>query len=113
MADPTFQPALALDSIAVGRMRSCTIGQREIVVCHTREGVFALDNVCSHAFARMSEGSLKGMRIICPMHGAAFDVRSGRVLGGPALMPIEAFQTRVVNGVVEVAMPPPPEAGAK
>jgi nitrite reductase/ring-hydroxylating ferredoxin subunit len=113
MADTPFHPAITLDSVAVGRMRSCMIGQREIVVCHTREGVFALDNVCSHAFARMSEGSLKGMRIICPMHGAAFDVRSGRVLGGPALMPIEAFPTRVVNGMVEVAMPPPSEAGAK
>src|SRR5688500_8408240 len=109
--DTTFQPALSLDSVAVGRMRSCKIGEREIVVCHTKEGVFALDNVCTHAFARMSEGSLKGTRIICPMHGAAFDVRSGRVLGGPAVMPIEACQARVVNGTVEVAVPP--EAGAK
>jgi 3-phenylpropionate/trans-cinnamate dioxygenase ferredoxin subunit len=105
MADTTFQPTLSLDSVAVGRMRSCKVGQREIVVCHTKEGVFALDNVCTHAFARMSEGSLKGMRIICPMHGASFDIRSGKVLGGPAFMPIEAFETRVVNGVVEVAMP--------
>ena len=107
MADTTFQPTLRLDSVALGRMRSCKIGEREIVVCHTREGVFALDNVCSHAFARMSEGSLKGMRIICPMHGASFDVRSGRVLGGPAFVPIAAFETRVVNGMVEVALPTP------
>jgi len=111
MADTTFQPALSLDSIRMGRMRSCRIGEREIVVCRTKEGVFALDNVCSHAFARMSEGALKGMRIICPMHGAAFDVRSGQVLSGPAVVPIEAFETRVVNGVVEVAMPN--ETGAK
>jgi nitrite reductase/ring-hydroxylating ferredoxin subunit len=111
MADPTFQPALSLDTVSVGRMQSCKLGSREIVVCHTKEGVFAVDNICSHAFARMSEGYLKGTRIICPMHGAAFDVRTGRVLGGPAFMPIEAFPTRVVNGTVEVAVPS--TAGAK
>lgn len=105
MSDTTFQPALPLDTVSVGRMRSCKIGEREIVVCHTKEGVFALDNVCTHAFARMSEGVLKKMRVICPMHGAAFDVRTGRVLGGPAILPLPAFETRVVNGVVEVALP--------
>lgn len=110
MADTTFQPALTLESVSVGRMRSCKVGEREIVVCHTREGVFALDNVCTHAFARMSEGALKKMRIICPMHGASFDVRTGRVLGGPAVLPIQAFETRVVNGMVEVAMPSGAEA---
>jgi nitrite reductase/ring-hydroxylating ferredoxin subunit len=110
MSETSFQPALPLDTVAVGRMRSCKIGEREIVVCRTKEGVFALDNICTHALARMSEGSLKGMRIICPMHGAAFDVRTGRVLGGPAFAPLPAFETRVVGGVVEVALPAPPAA---
>ncbi len=89
----------------MGRMRSCKLGEREIVVCHTKDGVFALDNTCTHAMARMSEGYLKGTRIVCPLHGAAFDVRTGQVLGGPASMPLPAFATRVVDGVVEVAVP--------
>lgn len=105
MSDPAFQTALPLDTVSVGRMKSCKLGEREIVVCRTKEGVFALDNICSHAYARMSEGWIKGTRIVCPMHGAAFDIRTGRVLGGPAVLPIEAFPTRVVDGMVEVALP--------
>lgn len=101
----TFQPALALAEVPVGRMRSCKFGEREIVVCNTRDGVFAVNNVCTHAFARLSEGYLKGTRIICPLHGATFDVRNGRVLSGPTPVPLEAFPTRVVNGVIEVAIP--------
>ena len=105
MVDTTFQPALAVADVAVGRMRSCKIGEREIVVCHTREGLFALDNTCTHAFARMSEGYFKGTRIICPLHGATFDVRTGKVQGGPATVPLAAHPVRVIDGVVQVALP--------
>ncbi len=105
MTDNTFQPVLALADVGKGRMRSCRFGEQEVVVCHTRDGVFAVDNVCTHAFARMSEGYLKGTRITCPLHGATFDVRTGQVLGGPATVALAAYQTRVVDGRVEIALP--------
>ena len=111
MTEYSFQPVLALTEVTKGRMRSCRFGEQEVVVCHTRDGVFAVDNVCTHAFARMSEGYLKGTRITCPLHGATFDVRTGQVLGGPATVPLAAYQTRVVDGVVEIAAPI--EAGAQ
>jgi nitrite reductase/ring-hydroxylating ferredoxin subunit len=106
MNDASFRPALRLAEVSVGRMRSCKIGEREIVVCHTRDGVFALDNVCTHAFARLSEGFFKGTRVTCPLHGASFDVRDGRVLGGPATAPLAAHPARVVDGMIEVAVQP-------
>jgi nitrite reductase/ring-hydroxylating ferredoxin subunit len=106
MTEHTFRPLLALADVARGRMRSCRVGERELVVCHTRDGVFAVDNICTHALARMSEGYLKGTRLTCPLHGATFDVRNGAVLGGPATIPLAAYQTRVVDGMIEVALPP-------
>jgi len=107
MTEKIFQPALALNEVGRGKMRSCRIGDLELVVCHTRDGVFALDNNCTHAFARMSEGYLKGTALSCPLHGATYDVRTGQVLGGPAMLPIAAFQTRIVNGMIEIAVPVP------
>src|SRR4051794_1971868 len=41
MTENTFQPVLALADVGRGRMRSCRIGDLELVVCHTRDGVFA------------------------------------------------------------------------
>ena len=88
-------------------MQPCEVGGREIVVCHVKGGgVHALDNVCTHAFARMSEGRLRGVRLICPLHGASFDVRNGSVLGAPATRPLVAHTVRVVDGAVEVAVDP-------
>ncbi|MBX5462119.1 MAG: non-heme iron oxygenase ferredoxin subunit [Steroidobacteraceae bacterium] len=107
MAEESFKAAMPVAELAPGRMRSCRIGEHEIVVCHTREGVFALDNVCTHAFARLSEGYFRGTRITCPLHGAVFDVRDGRVLGGPATTALPTHPTRIVDGVIEVALSSP------
>lgn len=89
-------------------MRACMVAGREILICHTREGVYAVDNVCTHAHARMCEGRLRATRIICPLHGAAFDIRDGRVLGPPAEVPLPSFPVRIVDGMVEVAITPAP-----
>ncbi len=104
MSEPRFERALPLAEIPQGGMRAVTVSGREIVVCHTREGVYALDNICSHAHARMCEGRLRSTRIVCPLHGASFDIRDGKVLGPPAVMPLPTFQVRVVDGMVEVAV---------
>jgi nitrite reductase/ring-hydroxylating ferredoxin subunit len=104
-----------LASLREGRMLPCTIEGRAIVLCRSREGVFALDDVCTHAEARMSDGRLRGTRLVCPLHGAAFDTRDGRVLAGPATRALPTHPLRIVDGRIEVALdpaaPPLPDAG--
>jgi 3-phenylpropionate/trans-cinnamate dioxygenase ferredoxin subunit len=101
--------------LAEGAMHGCVVQGRDIVVCHTRAGVFALDNVCTHAYARLSEGRLRGTRLICPLHGASYDARNGSVLGAPAVQPLTVHPVRVVDGTIEVAidaaLAPQPLAG--
>lgn len=99
-----FHAVVPLADLPEGRMHPCLLAGREIVLCHTRAGIFALDNVCTHAYARMSDGRLRGTRLICPLHGASFDVRDGRVLGAPAERPLAAHTARVVDGIIEVAV---------
>jgi nitrite reductase/ring-hydroxylating ferredoxin subunit len=108
MADAVFVPVMPLAEIREGRMQALMLEGREIVICHTREGVFALDNICTHAHARMCEGRLRATRLVCPLHGASFDIRDGRVLGPPATVPLAAHQVRVVNGTIEVSLSPAP-----
>ena len=99
-----FIPVMRLAELGVGRMRACSLGARELVVCRTREGVFALDNICTHAEARLCEGRLRATRLVCPLHGGSFDVRDGRVLGPPAERPLPAHAVRIVDGAIEVAL---------
>ncbi len=84
-------------------MQAFVIGGREILVCHSREGWFALDNICTHAYGRLNEGRLRGCRLICPLHGGSFDIRDGSVLGAPATAALASHRLRVVDGQVEVS----------
>jgi nitrite reductase/ring-hydroxylating ferredoxin subunit len=99
-----FTAVMQTAELPMGAMRACTVAGREIVLCHTREGVFALDNTCTHAEARLCEGRLRATRIVCPLHGASFDVRDGRVLGPPAERPLATHAVRIVDGAIEVAL---------
>ena len=99
-----FQGVLKLADVPLGGMRTCSLGGRELVICHTREGVFALDNICTHAHARLCEGRLRATRLVCPLHGASFDIRDGRVLAPPAQVPLLTHAVRIVDGSIEVAL---------
>jgi nitrite reductase/ring-hydroxylating ferredoxin subunit len=104
MSDSEFHAVLPANQLREGAMRACELGGREIVLCRTADGLYALDNICTHAEARMTEGRLRGGRVVCPLHGAAFDVRDGRVLGGPAVQPLAVHAVRIVNGMIEVSV---------
>ena len=101
-----FTAVMQLAELPAGAMRACTVAGREIVLCHTREGVFALDNTCTHAEARLCEGRLRATRLVCPLHGASFDVRDGRVLGAPATRPLATHSVSVVDGRIEISAAP-------
>ena len=94
----------AESELAAGAMRCVEIDGKLILVCRTREGFHAVDAVCTHAFARLDEGRLRGHRLICPLHGASFDVRCGAVLGAPATEPLRSHASRARDGHVEVRL---------
>jgi len=110
MSETSFVPVMTLAEIPQGSMQAKVLEGREIVICHTREGLFALDNICTHAHARMCEGRLRATRLVCPLHGASFDIRDGRVLGPPATVPLPTYPIRVVDGMIEVSLTPAPAA---
>lgn len=85
---------IPLAELETGKMIVRDAGGREIMLCRTKDGLFAVDNVCSHAYARLNEGRLRGCRVICPLHGAAFDVRTGDPIGAPATRPIGSYPVR-------------------
>lgn len=105
MSEPTWHTAGELAQLAEGKMLGVELDGRPVVVCRTKDGLHALDNVCSHAYALMHEGRLRGYRLICPLHGASFDCRTGAVLGAPATSPITTYPVRVrEDGTIEVAL---------
>ena len=74
------------------------IGEHGIVVCRVAGRLCAFSDNCSHRDARLSEGRLRGSSIVCPVHGARFDVVTGEHKGPPATTPIEVHRVEERDG---------------
>ena len=61
------------------------VDERFIVLIHLEGEFYALDDACTHDGGPLGEGNLEGYQIICPRHGARFDVRTGQALTMPAV----------------------------
>lgn len=99
-----YTEVASLADLPRGKTLCVELEGREVLLCHTAEGVFAVDNLCSHADARLCEGKLKGQKILCPMHGAAFDVRDGSALTRPAVRPIASHKVKIEGDDILVVL---------
>ena len=71
-------PVALLADLATGSARHVKVGKRDIALVRVGDEVFALSNVCRHAFGPLSEGFVDGYTVVCPWHGWRYDVRSGK-----------------------------------
>lgn len=88
-----------------GGTRCLNVNDRALLIACGQDGLYyAVERQCSHAAQSLEGGRIRGASIVCPHHGARFDLKSGRVLGPPAYTGIAAYPTRERDGQVEVWM---------
>jgi 3-phenylpropionate/trans-cinnamate dioxygenase ferredoxin subunit len=73
-----------------------------IAVVRLDGAIFAFEDVCTHDDGPLAEGALEGDLILCPRHGAAFSMKSGKALQMPATEDIETFPLSLKDGMVEI-----------
>lgn len=89
--------------LALGGLECRDVEGVRVLLARAQTGeYFAVSPLCSHVGLSLEEGRVRGGAIVCPHHGARFDLKSGRVLGPPAAAPLAAYPTRVVGDEVQV-----------
>ncbi|MCH7663253.1 MAG: non-heme iron oxygenase ferredoxin subunit [Chloroflexi bacterium] len=104
---------LDLEFIAVAKEGELANGERlfvefddfNLVIFNIAGQLFAIGDVCSHDDGPIGDGEIEEHEVVCPRHGAHFDVRSGKVLSLPAVVDIPAYPVRVTDGQIEVGIP--------
>lgn len=81
------------------------IGDTSVVIFNIAGQYFAIGNVCSHDDGPLGDGDIEENNIVCPRHGAKFDIRTGKVTSMPAVVDIPAYPVRVVDGMIEIGVP--------
>ena len=66
--------------------------------------LYAIEDRCSHDDGPLCEGDWDEdlCRVVCPRHGSAFDLATGRPMSLPAFEPVETYPVRIVDGIVKV-----------
>jgi 3-phenylpropionate/trans-cinnamate dioxygenase ferredoxin subunit len=80
------------------------MGGKSIVLFNLAGKLFAIGDVCSHDNGPVGDGEIEGNEIICPRHGARFDIRTGRATSLPALVDIPSYPVRVVEGMIQIGV---------
>lgn len=93
------------DSIPPGDFATVEVDGSFVAVFNVNGEFLAVDDVCTHDGGGLAGGELDGDQVVCPRHGARFCLRSGRALTPPAYEPVRTFETRVVDGQLEVLGP--------
>jgi nitrite reductase/ring-hydroxylating ferredoxin subunit len=69
--------------------------ERYIGLFKLDDSYFAIDGTCSHEKASMVLGEVSDHEVMCPLHGARFDLRTGRHLSLPAVRPVASYPVKV------------------
>ncbi len=107
MADETLQyhDVAGADEIGEDEAQQVVVGSKEICIVNLGGEFFALDDVCTHAYASLADGYIEGDQIECPLHGAMFDIKTGEVKSAPATVSLNTYPVKVESGRIMVGLP--------
>lgn len=91
-----------LEQVPPGERRIIDIDDVQIAVFNLGGDFYAIEDVCTHDYAPLTDGKLDGDEIICPRHGARFCIKTGAVTAPPAYEPIPTFPVRIHEGLIQV-----------
>jgi 3-phenylpropionate/trans-cinnamate dioxygenase ferredoxin subunit len=98
----TFTRVLQTSELPVGTKKAVDVDGKAILVCNSENKLHAISNICSHAEEKLECGRMGRTWISCPVHGARFELATGRAMNPPAIRPIKTFPVRVVDDWIEV-----------
>ena len=88
-----------------GELLFVEVADRPIVIFNIAGQFFAIGDVCTHDNGPLGDGMLESYNVVCPRHGAEFDIRTGKVMELPAVEDIPAYPVKVRDGNIFLGVP--------
>jgi 3-phenylpropionate/trans-cinnamate dioxygenase ferredoxin subunit len=105
-----FRKVCASHEIADNDSKAFEVDGRSILICNTKDGFFAVDNICTHQLQELEGGKIRGCFIFCPLHGQRFNLKDGASIGQLTDKPLATFQLRIEGD--DILINPQPVDGA-
>lgn len=100
-----FVRVASVGEVAPGLGKQVTVNGRKIGLFNANGVYYAIDDVCPHRGAPLSEGDCEGTEVFCPLHGASFDLTTGANLSPPASTGVQCFAVQISGDNVLIDVP--------
>ena len=100
-----FTPVIGKNELPEGERLFLEIDDQPVVIVNLKGELFAFSDMCTHDGETLGDGEIEGYEIICPRHGARFDLRTGEVTRLPASERIPVYPVRFSGDFIEFGFP--------
>jgi nitrite reductase/ring-hydroxylating ferredoxin subunit len=100
----TFVKVARSDELAAGQSKLVEVNHKRIALFNAGGRYYAVDDTCPHRGGPLSEGELEGEAVVCPWHGAIFDLATGAVKRFPAAVGVATYEVRIEGGEIAIAV---------
>jgi nitrite reductase/ring-hydroxylating ferredoxin subunit len=104
MTENAFVTVAKTDELKPGEMLYVEVGDTPVCLINLDGEYHAINDTCTHQDASLSDGEISGDEIECPLHGGAFNIRTGAPVCFPVVVAIEKYLVRVEGDEVQVAL---------
>ncbi|MCJ7694264.1 MAG: non-heme iron oxygenase ferredoxin subunit [Anaerolineaceae bacterium] len=102
--DKNLVPICTMDELPVSARMLVDLGHKTIVLANIEGEIFGFSSICSHDECDLSEGNVEGFEIVCPCHGARFDIRTGKALRLPAVKAIQSYELVIIGNMINILL---------
>ena len=104
MSDNGFVTVAKTGDLQPGEMTYVEVGDEPVCLINLAGEYHALSDICTHQDASLSDGTIDGDELECPLHGGVFDIRTSDPVAFPVVVPVAKYRVRVVGDDVQVSV---------
>ena len=93
---------IPISELPPGAVKQVKVNGENVCLANADGEIYAVSDTCTHARVPLSDGYLEGRQVVCPWHGAMFDLKTGRATCGPAVQGLRCYGVRVLGDRIVV-----------
>ena len=97
-----FIKVAKISEISPGNEKQIDAVGKAIALFNLKGQFYAIDNSCTHVGGLLASGEIIDDDVICPLHGARFNIPTGKILGPPARENISTYKIRTDDDNIEI-----------
>ena len=104
-ANIEFHSVATTAEVTEDEPKAVSIGRMDIGIYKLDGEFYAIDDICTHAYACMTDGDIDDGQSECPLHGACFEIKTGKALTAPATIDLRPYEVKVDGDQIMVGIP--------